>query len=124
MGHSIGDGIIVIAIVAGIIGQLYLKHRDRMRRLEVIHQERLAAMEKGIPLPELPIDPPRAPAAAPDRRSYLLAALVLTSIGGGGMLAFQWIEVTRPIWPLPLPLMLVGIGFFIYYAFLVTGKDQ
>lgn len=59
MGHSIGDGIIVVAVAAALMAWLYFKHMEGRRRLEVIHQERLAAMDKGIPLPELPLDPPR-----------------------------------------------------------------
>src|SRR5215475_2350918 len=46
--HSIGDGIIVAAIVAAFVAYFYLKNKTRLRRLEVIHQERLAAMDKGI----------------------------------------------------------------------------
>ena len=60
MGHSIGDGIIVVALAAAFLGYIYLKFLERQRRLEILHQERVAAMEKGIPLPELPIDPPSA----------------------------------------------------------------
>ena len=48
----------VVALAAIAIAYLYFKHRERQRRLEVIHQERVAAMDKGIPLPELAIDPP------------------------------------------------------------------
>ena len=57
MGHSLGDGIIVTAIAAAIVAYLYFKHLARQQRLEIIHKERLVAMEKGIPLPELPLDP-------------------------------------------------------------------
>jgi len=39
--------------VAAFIGYRYLKHREGQRRLELIHAERLAAMDKGIPLPVL-----------------------------------------------------------------------
>jgi hypothetical protein len=58
MGHSIGDALIVAALAAAFIGFYYFRHRERQRRLETVHQERMAAMDKGIPLPELPIDPP------------------------------------------------------------------
>jgi hypothetical protein len=54
MGHSIGDGIIVAAIAAAIVAYLFLKAGERQRRLEIIHQERVVAMEKGIALPDLP----------------------------------------------------------------------
>jgi hypothetical protein len=57
MTHSVGDGIIVAALAAVFIAYFYFKHKTRLRRLELIHQERLAAMDKGIPLPELPDRP-------------------------------------------------------------------
>ena len=65
MGHSIGDGVIVSALAVAFVGYFYLKHRARQHRLELIHAERLAAMDKGIPLPELPrpLFPRRAAAA-------------------------------------------------------------
>lgn len=31
-----------------------ISSREKQRRLELIHQERMAAIEKGAPLPELP----------------------------------------------------------------------
>ena len=47
MGHSLGDGIIVAALAGALVAYLYFKHVERQRRLEIVHQERLAAMEKG-----------------------------------------------------------------------------
>ena len=67
-GHSIGDGIIVAALAGAFIAYLYFKHLDRQRRLEIIHAERLAAMDKGIPLPELPLDPVKLPRPPDPRR--------------------------------------------------------
>lgn len=117
MGHSIGDGIIVAALAAVLGAYFYFKHTGRQRRLEIIHQERLAAMEKGIPLPELPLDPPRVP-KPPDPRAPLLHGIVWTAFGGGGMLAlaFGMPPNTPKIWPMPLPLLLLGIGLILYYA--------
>jgi hypothetical protein len=121
MGHSIGDAIIVVAIAGAIFGYYYLKSRERQRRLEVIHQERLAAMDKGIPLPELPLDPLKVP-KAPDPRAVLIHGIVWTALGGGAMLALRLMGSTGPwpnahvMWPLPLPLLLLGIGLMLYYA--------
>ena len=86
MGHSVGDGIIVAALAAAVVAYLYFRHVERQRRLEIVHQERLAAMEKGIPLPELPLDPPRVP-KPPDPRAPLIHGIVWTALGGGAMLA-------------------------------------
>jgi hypothetical protein len=121
MGHSIGDGIIVAAIAAAVFGYYYLKYLERRRRLEIIHRERLAAMEKGIPLPELPIDPPQVK-RPPDPRAILLHGIVWTALGGGAMIGFRFSESElRQLWPLPMPLVLLGIGLMLYY---LLGEEQ
>ena len=59
MSYTIGDGMVALALAGGIVGYLYVKHQSRQKRIEIIHQERMAAMEKGIPLPEFPLEPAR-----------------------------------------------------------------
>jgi hypothetical protein len=116
MGHSLGDGIIVAALAGA--AYLYFKHVERQRRLEIVHQERLAAMEKGIPLPELPLDPPQVP-KPPDPRATLMHGIVWSAFGVGSMLALRLIGPLPDgpvIWPLPLPLALLGVGLILYYA--------
>ena len=71
MGYTFADALIVAAVAAAFIAYLYFRHQERQHRLEIVHQERLAAMEKGIPLPELPLDPPRVP-KPPDPRAPLI----------------------------------------------------
>ena len=120
MGHTytFADSIVVAALAAVFVAYLYFRHVGRQRRLEIVHQERLVAMEKGIPLPELPIDPPRV-AKAPDPRAPLMHGIVWSALGGGGMLALFLIgqQPNAPLlWPLPLPLALLGIGLILYYA--------
>ncbi len=118
MGHTIGDGIIVAALAAAFVAYLYFRHGERQRRVEIVHQERLAAMEKGIPLPELPLDPPAAP-RPPDPRAPLLHGIVWSALGGGAMLALRWLGPWPngpALWPLPLPLALLGVGLMLYYA--------
>ncbi|HXU29928.1 MAG TPA: hypothetical protein VN851_05055 [Thermoanaerobaculia bacterium] len=118
MGHSLGDGIIVAALAAVFGAYFYFKHIGRQRRLEIVHQERLAALEKGIPLPELPLDPPKVP-KPPDPQAPLLHGIVWTALGGGGMLALGLFGARmndHALWPLPLPLLFLGIGLMLYYA--------
>jgi hypothetical protein len=118
MGHSAGDGIIVAALAAAFVAYLYFRHVERQRRLEFVHQERLAAMEKGIPLPELPLDPPKVP-KPPDPRAILIHGIAWSALGGGAMLALR---LTGPwpdgpaLWPLPLPLVFLGVGLILYYT--------
>ena len=42
-------------------------------------------MDKGIPLPELPFDPPKTPPAPPNPRAVLLHGIVWTAFGLGGV---------------------------------------
>jgi hypothetical protein len=79
MGHTLGDGIIVAALAATLVAYLYFRHVERRRRLEIVHQERLAAMDKGIPLPELPLDPQSVP-KPPDPREPLLHGIVWSAL--------------------------------------------
>jgi hypothetical protein len=55
MNYTVGNGMVALALAAGIVGYMHVKHQSHRRRLEIIHQERLVAMEKGIPLPEFPL---------------------------------------------------------------------
>jgi hypothetical protein len=118
MGDTIGDGIVVAALAAAFVAYLYFRHVERQRRLEIVHQERLAAMEKGIPLPELPLDPPRI-GRAPDPRAPLIHGIVWSALGGGAMLALRLmgpLPSGAVLWPLPLPLALLGVGLMLFYA--------
>ena len=115
MGHTLGDGIIVAALAAAFVAYLHFRHTERLRRLEIVHQERLAAMEKGIPLPELPLDPPRVPKPQ-DPRAPLIHGIVWLALGGGAMLALRLWPNRPALWPLPLPIVFLGIGLMLYYA--------
>jgi hypothetical protein len=116
-----GDAIIVTALVAGIVGYFYLKSGDQRRRLEVLHAERLAAMDKGIPLPELPIDPPPADRRESDRNVSLMIGIVLAMFGVGTMIAFRMIEPFRWAWPIPLPMAFMGAGLVLHYILTREG---
>jgi hypothetical protein len=125
MGHTVGDGIIVVALAAALVAYLYFRHVERQRRIDVVHQERLAAMEKGIPLPELPLDPPKVQ-TPPDPRDTLIHGIVWLALGGGAMLTLRLIGPLPDapvLWPLPLPLALLGIGLILYYA-LVSERPR
>jgi hypothetical protein len=98
---------------------MYLKNRANQRRLEMIHQERMVAMEKGIPLPELPDLNPRPPKdpRARNKNGSLAAGIVFASLGAGGMVALLLSPDAemRPYWTLPLPLVFLGVGLLLYY---------
>src|SRR5262245_24689326 len=116
--HSIGDGIIVAAVMAAFIAYFYFKNKTRLRRLEVIHQERLAAMDKGIPLPELPIDPPEPSSSSAAK--VLMHGIVWLAFSLGGMIVLYLIlpSELHKLWVTPLPLTFLGIGLALYYVLL------
>ncbi len=127
MGHSIGDGIIVAAIAALAFGYLYLKFRTRVRRLELIHQERLVAMDKDFPLPEIPLDPPPAHKppkvhAPPNPLILMSIGVVLVAFGAGTMIVLRFIplDIDPNFWITPLPLVLIGLGLLLVH--LLTTK--
>ncbi len=115
MGHSIGDGLIVAALAAAFVGYLYFKHQERLRRLEITHAERLAAMHKGIPQPELPLDPPPPVKGPPRPEVPLILGIFLTSFGVGTMIALAIVADQRDHWAFPLPIALMGVGLLLYY---------
>jgi hypothetical protein len=124
VGQSIGDAIIVVALAGAYLGYLYLKYRERLRRLEIVHQERLAAMDKGIPLPELPIDPPVVE-KRPDPHVPLILGIVLMAFGAGSMIALSLVSDggESVYWPLPLPVAMIGLGLMLYY-FLAANRER
>ena len=46
MSYTVGDGMVALALALGVVGYVYVTHQSRRKRLEIIHQERLVAMEK------------------------------------------------------------------------------
>lgn len=114
--HSYPDALIVVALTVGFLGYQYMKRRDVQRRLEILHVERLAAMEKGIPLPELPIDPPpEAWRRPPDEKLPLAIGIVLAAFGFGTMGMLGILAPGRPYWAVPLPIAMMGLGLVLYH---------
>jgi hypothetical protein len=96
----------------------YFNWRHNQRRLEMLHQERMAAIEKGSPLVEMPdldgINPFKRP-----MKSYPNAVLVLSivfiAVGAGAMgaMALSSIPELHAFWSTPLPLVLLGVGLLL-----------
>jgi hypothetical protein len=125
MQHTIADALIVIALIAGFLGYLYLKGREKQRRLDIIHAERLAAIDKGIPLPEVPIDPP--PSAwrrPPDPKVPLAIGIVLTAFGVGAMVMLAIVAQGQPFWAVPLPVVMMGLGLILFYRLSVPSAPS
>jgi hypothetical protein len=125
MHYTIGDASIVFALTAGFIIYHYLKRLERQRRLDILHAERLAAMEKGIPLPELPLDPP--PSAwrrPPDPKVPLAIGIVLTAFGVGAMLMLAIVAQGQRFWAVPLPIAMMGLGLILFYRLSIDSAPS
>ena len=119
MSYTIGDGMVALALAGGITGYLYVKHRGGQKRIEIIHQERMAAMEKGIPLPEFPLDPARE-RRQPDPTVLPILGTVLLSLSVGAMivLALNLPAPSHGFWVAPLPFTFLGVGLIAYHYLL------
>jgi hypothetical protein len=114
---TIGDGLVALALAGGIVGYVYIKYRYRQKRMEIVHQERLAAMDKGIPLPEFPLEierhfpDPAAGAVLP------ILGLVLFSLSLGAMIVL-YLNLSAPshsFWISPLPFAFLGVGLIAFH---------
>ena len=116
MNYTIGDGMVALALAGGIVGCLHVAHRTRQKRLEIIHQERMAAMDKGIPLPEFPLEPVQRHRPDPHVRPILGTVLLTLSLG-----AMIVLFANRPptshdaIWVSPLPFAFLGAGLIAFH---------
>ena len=116
MSYTIGDGAVALALVAGIVGYLYVRNLSRQKKIEIIHQERMAAMEKGIPLPEFPLELARE-RREPDPNVIPILGTVLLSLSLGTMIML-YLTLPAPshsIWVVPLPFTFLGAGLIAFH---------
>ncbi|HUN82572.1 MAG TPA: hypothetical protein VMV81_13795 [Phycisphaerae bacterium] len=109
MSYSIGDGMVTMALAGGLIGYFWA----RTKKNEIIHRERMTAMEKGIPLPEFPGDrkSPGDPTVLP-----LLGIILFTlSIGAMIVLYLNLRESAHAFWVAPLPFAFMGAGLLTFH---------
>ena len=114
----------IISIVLGIgIGMLaiYLNYRKRKEIFALYHQERMAAIEKGVECPPWP-DRLLADEAAPaSPRRHLLKGLVWLFIGLAATVAiYATFDLNHALFGL-IPAG-IGLGHLIYYF--VEGKRE
>jgi len=115
MSYSIGDGMAVLGVAGAFVGYTYVKYQARQKKIEVIHQERMAAMEKGIPLPEFPLEPARERREA-DTSVITILGIVLLCLSIGTMIVLHTTldHDSRSFSIAPLPFAFLGVGFLAY----------
>lgn len=97
-----------IFIAARLI-RLHIRAKEHVAIRDMLHRERILALERGVPLPEIPVE--EAAIAVPDsRRRAAVLATVLIGIGGGTLPAFYLAPnyELHQIWPIGLIPLTVG----------------
>jgi hypothetical protein len=107
-GIVFGVGIAAVAIVT--------EHREKVKRAELRHKERIAALEKGIELPPEIVD--KAEAGKP---RFLLQGLVWLGVGIGIFFALGALA-GDDVGMLGLIPAAVGVATLIYYA--IEGRKE
>ena len=123
-------------VIVGLVGN-HLKSKRRNERLRIVHEERMKAMEKGIPLPEFPELAEEENGSSywgescsspPNPRGILGGAAVVATIGVGLSVVFVvWGSVSETdgvfnLWPLGLLPVFVGLGL-VFYHYLTRTDD-
>jgi len=91
---------------------LVLNYRKRRRLMELNHAERMAAIERGMDLPELPLE--LIDGHGRRRRTSLLPGLVWFLVGLAIIIGVQAIDEQIPILAGLIPLA-IGLAYLIYY---------
>ena len=123
----IGLMIPIIAIVMGVgvaLLAIYLSYRKRKEMFALYHEERMAAIEKGVDLPPLPdalLTDDGKPLRPYNPRRHLLKGLAWLFVGIG-LGAALWTTVGHD-WAL-FSLILIGIGLAHLIYYFVEGKKE
>lgn len=117
--RGIGQWMPFVAVAAIFIAIGFFQHLEKMRKLENFHRERMAAIQKGLPPPEMPTEPsPWAlPPPKPMPNAALLTGIIMsgTSLGIMGILFFNLPYEEHGFWIIPLPVFLVGFGLLLFH---------
>jgi len=114
VSYTVGDGMVVIGLAVGVVGYAYVTHQSRRKRLEMIHQERLVAMDKGIPMPEFPLEAARTP-RVPNPDVLPILGTVLFTLSVGTMILLGTLQSAGGSWVAPLPFAFLGVGLLSFH---------
>ena len=118
------------AMLAFVWGMKYMHTRKRQEERQMIHRERTLAMEKGIPLPEFPIDEDDSAKStlleiSNASRSLLPkltlgCGLILFFLGAGVLVALKMHPDSEmsSMWTMSFIPIFVGVGFLLYHLLL------
>ncbi|MDI6697483.1 MAG: DUF6249 domain-containing protein [Candidatus Saccharicenans sp.] len=103
---------------------IWINQRKRQKVLDLIHKERLAAIEKGLPYPEWPDYHINGEGKNQENpKGTLGAGIILAMIGIGMTLMFYLWPSLRILWPVGLVIVFTGLGVMISF-FVTRGKEK
>jgi len=118
-----------LVLLGLVICGWHLRAQRRARIFEMQHKERMLAMEKGIPLPELAPseDSTRAwpdRVVAYDPRWALISGVITVFLGFGFIVTCRTINSNdaHQFWPLGLMPAILGSGLLLLYGLLRHGR--
>jgi hypothetical protein len=130
----------VFGFAAVMLVAWHLRNKRRMEKLQIIHEERMKAMEKGIPLPEFPdleetesrIIIGKALATNIESKPWnprwpLGVGVLLIMSGLGTSVAMRLSSdfgFNSELWPFGLIGVFVGVGMFLFYALTRTPSNK
>jgi uncharacterized membrane protein YfcA len=104
----------------------HLRSQRRRVQLEILHKERVIAMEKGIPLPELPeYESKRRWPPLPLNPRWPLgigAISILTGAGASLAMRLSGDDYHRQVWPMGIIGIFFGIGLILHYYLTRSGS--
>ena len=129
----------VFGFAAVLLVAWHLRGKRRLEKLSIIHEERMKAMEKGIPLPEFP-------ELSEDEGKSVLGKALATNIetkpwnprwplGVGALLIMgglgasvtmklsEW-DFHNELWSFGLIGVFLGVGMFLFYGLTRTPQDK
>lgn len=125
----------IFACAVVLIVIWHLRSKRRIEQMSMIHQERMRAIEKGIPLPEFPdlseeanmqrFDPVFTPPKLNPRWPLGLGALIAMAGAGfmmAGLLAGD--PDFGQMWSLGVFGIFIGFGFVLYYFLTRSTRDK
>lgn len=130
----------VFGFAAVVLAAWHMRNKRRLEKLQIIHEERMKAMEKGIPLPEFPeLEETEGKTvigkalasnieAKPWNPRWPLGVGALLIMGGlGTSVAMRLSEepgFSTELWPFGLIGVFLGVGMFLFYGLTRTPSNK
>ncbi len=140
MNEFFATVLLILGLLALGVLRRFLRNRQRLRLHEMAHQERMLAMEKGLPVSDVPVGgdcdawldeawKDRLLDGGWDRRFALLAGLVML-FGSAGALLIAWLlpgtspgtpghdaEMLKLVAAMGAVPFMASVGLLLYYRF-------